>query len=159
MDATGSTIIRVAWWTGDKSQVSRYSVSCRKSLENKQNDTVVTGVGHMQNVTALDFMDRSINSIQVGQLLPFTRYRCCLVEHYVNSTFTAEVCQHTITLLPITQVNPPVSDSMDCPNNVNSRVGSTVSLFVMMLLALLCTLLLTLLVIKQGKDGQKITHW
>ena len=159
MDAIGSTTIRVAWWTGDKSQVSRYSVSCCESLANKQNDTVVTDVGHIQNVTVLDFMDRSINSIRVGQLLPFTRYRCCLVEHYVNSTITAEVCQHTIMLLPITRIAPPVSnsESVECPNN--SHVGSTVSLFVMMLLGLFCTLLLTLLVIKQGKDGQKITHW
>ena len=153
MDAIGSTRIRVAWWTEDASQVSRYSVTCYESQTNEQH--VVTGVGYIQNVTVLNFMDQSINSITVDQLMPSTRYRCCLVEYHVNNTFTAEICQHIITLIPTTRVNHLVS--MDCSNN--SHVGATVSLFVMMLLALLCTSLLALLVIKQGKDGEKITHW
>ena len=163
MDAVGSTAIRVAWWTEDGSQVSRYSVSCSEIPASKQNTIMVTDVGRTWSVTILDFVDRSINSIQVSQLLPSTSYRCCLVEHYINNTFTTKVCQHIITLHALLQVNcdPPVSDhdseSVDCPNS--SHVGSTVSLFVMMLLALLCTFLLVLLFLKQGQDGKKITQW
>ena len=154
MDAIGSTRIRVVWWTEDASQVSRYSVSCYESLTNKQH--VVTGVGYIQDVPVLSFMDQSINSVTVGHLMPSTRYKCCLVEHHVNNTFTAEVCQHIISLAPTSQINHLASTDSCCNN---SHVGATVSLFMMMLLALLCTSLLMLLVIKQGKNGEKITHW
>lgn len=109
----------------------------------------------MQSVSVLNFTDKSINSVRVSGLLPLTSYRCCLVEYNINNSFTAEVCQNTMT---ISNSGPPVFDSVGCPST-NSHVGSIVSLFVMMLLALLCTLLLFLLVIKLGKHGEKITHW
>ena len=147
MDAIGSTRIRVAWWTEDASQVLRYSILCYESQTT-----------NIQNVTVSNFMDQSVNSVTVGQLMPSTRYRCCLVEHHINNkscTFTAEVCQHAITGISTTQMNHGAS--MEHSNN--GCVGAAVSLFVMMLLALVCTLLLTLLIIKQGKDGEKITHW
>ena len=153
MDAIGSTGIRVAWWTEDASQVLRYSVSCYKSWTNKQR--MLTGVGRIQNITVLNFMDQSINSVTVEQLMPSTRYQCCLVEHHVNNIHTVEVCQYEITLASTTQFNHLASK--DCSHD--SNIGAIVSLFVMMLLALVCTSLLTLLVIKQGKDGEKITHW
>ena len=158
MDAIGSTAVRVAWWTEDGSWISRYSISCSENLTSKRNSTMATGVGHMQSAVVLDFKAKSINSVdlEVSQLLPFTNYSCCLIEHYINTTFNAEVCQHTTTL-PQVNSDRPVCDSTDCPND--SHIGSTVSLFVMLLLAMLCILLLTLLVIKQGKDGEKITHW
>lgn len=148
MDAIGPTIIQVAWWTEHASQVSRYTASCN------YDNAVTTEVGHMQSVSVLNFTDKSINSIRVSQLLPLMSYRCCLVEYNINNSFTAEVCQNTMT---ISNSGPPVFDSVGCPNN--SHVGSIVSLFIMMLLALLCTLLLFLLVIKLGKHGEKITHW
>ncbi len=157
MDALGPTMIRVAWWTEDASLVSRYSVLCSESLASKlQNNTVVTDIEYMQSVTVLNFTNKSINSVRVSRLLPHTNYRCCLVQYNINNNFTAEVCRNAITLLQI-NCGPPVSDSVGCPNN--NHVGSIASLFVMLLLAFLCTLLLVLLVVKQARNGEKITHW
>ena len=150
VDATGSTTIQVAWWTEDALVVAWYTVSCH--VFPAENLTNVAS--HTQNVTV--FTDQSINSAIVHQLIPTTRYRCCLAEHYVNNTLnsTAEVCKQAITLRPTTQVDGPAMQG-----STNSPAGATVSLFVMMLLALLCTSLLLIVFMKQGRDREKIAGW
>ena len=162
IDAVRSYRIQIVWWTDDSSQVSNYSLSCHAlsvlsehPADREQNGIAETAGSELEHgqiiLNVSNFKDHSINRVNVDGLVPRTRYRCCLYEHYVDHTFTADVaCQIKIT----TAVNCTALKPTDC-----SLLGVTVSLFVMLVIAMMCTLLLFKLFLKQGEYLRKIARW
>ena len=136
--ASGTNNLQVTWWIDHKSMVLMYTVSCSRV----SNSSITV----KRNITFL--VKGAINVANIGQLLPSTRYNCCVGEHNVDSTFS-EVCKEAVTLIQQVgeQTNSPTAS------------GTTVSLFAMILITLLCTSLLLVVIRKQGKAGKRIVNW
>ena len=87
--ATAATKLQIVWWSDNSSSiVERYFVSCyyHPLTENQQ------VVEH--NVTM--FYENAINTIAFHQLIPLTKYTCCVVEYLFDNT-TTEACTNVTT--------------------------------------------------------------
>lgn len=133
--ASGTNNLQLMWWIDNKSMASRYTVSC--SIVSNMNIVI------KKNVTFV--VEGTINMANIGQLLPSTRYNCCVIEYNVDGTFS-EVCK-----VAVTQVGEQTNSSF--------ASGATISLFAMILIMLLCISVLLLIIRKQGEDGKRIVNW
>ena len=136
--ASGTNNLQVTWWIDHKSVVLMYTVSCSRVSN--------TSITVKRNITFL--VEGAINVVNIGQLLPSTRYNCCVIKHNVDNT-SSEVCKEAVTLTNQggEQTNSPTAS------------GATISLFAMILITLLCILVLLVIIRKQGKDAKRIVNW
>ena len=111
--ATAATKLQIVWWSDNSSLiVERYLVSCyyHPLTENQQ---VVE-----YNVTM--FYENAINTIAFHQLIPLTKYTCCVFEYLFDNT-TTEACTNVTTLSKI----------LNTEEDNNTAVGTTTSIILL----------------------------
>ena len=137
--ASGPNSLRVAWWVENGSMALRYTVSCSIVSDNNIEE------GTHKKKVAVTFKG-AINTMNFGQLLPSTRYSCCIAEHNVDSNSTSEICKEVTTF----------TEAVEEADSLN---GTTIFLFVMVMTAVLCTSMLLVIIRKQRRDGERIANW
>ena len=109
-----------------------YSVSCASLSDTNS---------HEENLTRLIY--NAINIVTFSQLLPSSKYSCCVTELGSVYGSSTKVCKEAKTF----------------PKVVCSTPATTISLFMVLVVVLLCTLVLVAVIVKQGKNGRRIVAW
>lgn len=137
--ASGSNNLQVALWIEHNvSTALRYMVSC-STVSNTGSNAAVK-----KNVMIIE---GTINTANIGQLLPSTKYNCCVIESNVDSTFSEVICMEAVTLTQVCE-------------QTNIPSAATISLTAMLLMTLPCASVLLFIIKKQRKDRKRmIINW